>query len=386
MVLGDGEAFFKNRVDLVYSYPTESRFPSGTILDGELVWCSDRNMGFFLVFDALVMGGKRVWNLAFAERVLELGNCLVSDEALPPAQFAQGLHRQREPSKDAIVRVVLKRHFAVGELAVHKTCSFPQDGYIFTPTMMPHVFHLLVRKWQPRHQRGCNIRGEYDLVFECVLSSSNTWRPVAIRWDKTAGNAAAVDGRVRGALKNSLLVEGPTRLDFKGVATDPPAFQAARRCVMSRAQCVQAVEQGLAERTRDGPTGLEIFNRRKGAADLPCRGVVFDGDRLVAAASAFESFAEEGGGPRGTRRAFDCWRRLGQPEGGEPEGGGTQWANASLKIDGTLLVAFLLEGALRVSTRRRMDSEQALWAREWLAAYGAPGRFREGLTYAFEAV
>lgn len=58
----------------------------------------------------------------------------------------------------------------------------------------------------------------------------------------------------------------------------------------------------------------------------------------------------------------------------------------SFKVDGSLAIVFVWEGKLRVSTRRRMDSEQALWAESWLQANSAVSEFQPGWTYLFEVV
>ncbi|PNW75381.1 hypothetical protein CHLRE_12g524850v5, partial [Chlamydomonas reinhardtii] len=61
-------------------------------------------------------------------------------------------------------------------------------------------------------------------------------------------------------------------------------------------------------------------------------------------------------------------------------------AAASVKVDGSMVVAFVWAGQLRTATRRRMDSEQALWASEWLRAHAEVSAFRPGWTYVMEAV
>ena len=199
IVLGDGRVFFKNRVDFVYSYPIEPRLPGSSVLDGELVWCSDADRGYFLVFDALAVAGRRVWGLPLDERLAALRGLTESDEALPPAKFNEGMHRQRAPSEGAAVRVLLKRHFPPAQL--DSQCPYPQDGVVCTPVAMPYVTPLLVRKWQPAGKRACDLRGEHGLVYECVPARAGqavVWRPVAIRWDKAQGNAGEGRGGGQG--------------------------------------------------------------------------------------------------------------------------------------------------------------------------------------------
>lgn len=66
--------------------------------------------------------------------------------------------------------------------------------------------------------------------------------------------------------------------------------------------------------------------------------------------------------------------------------GGTGLDSASPKGDGSLIIAFMWQGHLLTAPRRRMDSEQALWAHDWLAAHLLPGALQPGWTYLFEAV
>ena len=56
-------------------------------------------------------------------------------------------------------------------------------------------------------------------------------------------------------------------------------------------------------------------------------------------------------------------------------------------MDGSLAIAFLWNGEIRVSTRRRMDSEQAVWAQSWLRDRpGLAAELQQGWTYLFEVV
>jgi hypothetical protein len=62
-------------------------------------------------------------------------------------------------------------------------------------------------------------------------------------------------------------------------------------------------------------------------------------------------------------------------------------ARATFKIDGSLIIAFLWQGQVHAATRRRMDSEQARWATDFLRARpSAAAAMQPGWTYLFEAV
>ena len=351
IVTASGKVYFKNRVDFVYTFPVDSSLPSDTILDGELVWHND-NGGYFFVFDALMVDGQRVWHLPLPKRLGSLG--WLSTQIPRSTVYISGLHRQRMPSMEAKVQVFLKQHYTVQAFQPNVS-SFPTDGLVFTPVAMPYVMPVLLRKWQPVHQRTLDIMADNDLVHECVFSGQ--WKPKAIRWDKTHGQGderiyyPCRDQELLCGLEEGFLHNLPRVPQPRPHLPPPP-----RRITMSKKECMHAVAQGLAEHTLDTATGLEIFNNRKGVSK-PCRGIVYEGERLVAA--AFEPF--ETSETATEQPASVC---------------------ASFKIDGTLVIAFLHHGAVCTTTRRRMDSEQALWAKTQID----PALLKEGWTYAFEAV
>ena len=57
---------------------------------------------------------------------------------------------------------------------------------------------------------------------------------------------------------------------------------------------------------------------------------------------------------------------------------------ASVKFDGSMVVAYMRHGVLHTNTKKRCDSQQAIWARKWLLDYA--GHLHDGMTYIFEAV
>ncbi|GLC36991.1 hypothetical protein PLESTM_000526200 [Pleodorina starrii] len=76
---GSGDAntaviYLLNRAGALYAFPVHtsgcSPLPAGTVLDGELVWLGGR--GFFLAFDALCLGGERLWRLPLRQRLAAL--------------------------------------------------------------------------------------------------------------------------------------------------------------------------------------------------------------------------------------------------------------------------------------------------------------------------
>lgn len=59
---------------------------------------------------------------------------------------------------------------------------------------------------------------------------------------------------------------------------------------------------------------------------------------------------------------------------------------ATMKYDGSLGIAFLWENDLKVTTKRRMDSEQATWAKQWINQHCDITKFEFGHTYMFEII
>ena len=59
---------------------------------------------------------------------------------------------------------------------------------------------------------------------------------------------------------------------------------------------------------------------------------------------------------------------------------------ATIKYDGSLGIAFLWNGEIMVTTRRRMDSQQAIWAKHWINDYCKLSEFQAGYTYLFEII
>ena len=59
---------------------------------------------------------------------------------------------------------------------------------------------------------------------------------------------------------------------------------------------------------------------------------------------------------------------------------------ATIKFDGSLGIAFLWKGEVMVTTRRRMDSKQAIWAKQWIKDHCNLTEFQAGHTYLFEII
>ena len=261
MVMEDGGVYFKNRVGFVYEFPLSNPLPPATILDGELVWCAEG--GVFLAFDAVVLGGVRVWALPLDQRLAALSaHLLDTDEALTATAYTRGTHRQRARAGGS-VQVLRKRHHRSVEDAMKSEPPFPSDGLVFTPRAMPYVLlPLLLRKWQPWRKRAVDLMGRYNLVYECCLNAKGRWTPSAIRWDKTHGSKGESIG---GPCADESFFDGPDLVDFLGLtATMLAVSPCCGRTVMSKAQCLEAVEAGRL--SKSGQKRATTYVARGGAA------------------------------------------------------------------------------------------------------------------------
>ena len=78
---------------------------------------------------------------------------------------------------------------------------------------------------------------------------------------------------------------------------------------------------------------------------------------------------------------YKCKRTVSPKQVGIPS---TALVRASVKLDGSMIVACMRHGVLHMNTKKRVDSQQAIWARQWLMDYA--GQLEEGNSYIFEAV
>ena len=59
---------------------------------------------------------------------------------------------------------------------------------------------------------------------------------------------------------------------------------------------------------------------------------------------------------------------------------------ATIKYDGSLGLSFIWNGEIMVSTRQRVDSVQAIWAKQWIKDHCNLTKFQAGYTYLFEII
>eukprot|EP00397_Hematodinium_sp_SG-2012_P003562 GEMP01003570.1.p1 GENE.GEMP01003570.1~~GEMP01003570.1.p1 ORF type:complete len:1189 (+),score=196.43 GEMP01003570.1:156-3722(+) len=160
-------------------------------------------------------------------------------------------------------------------------------------------------------------------------------------------------------------------LDIQRVSKPPHPARRNFDELYSTISSLEAV--GKVEKIVDDETGLEVFNCAKNAAgpESPvevrmCRGLVLHPPSQTIVATPFVRF-------------FD--------DNGDTKAGGkinTENVLGTMKLDGSLIIAFQWNAVIMTTTRRRMDSAQSLWARDWLRGRGVS--LRSGWTYLFEAL
>ncbi|KAL4424357.1 hypothetical protein ABPG75_001658 [Micractinium tetrahymenae] len=265
------------------------------------------------------------------------------------------------------------------------------------------------------------------------------WQPCSIRWDKRSSNQpsaieatgrSAVEGRyltlpmLVGAVRETqqALAASPPDAPQAAAGSEAPAHPARSMPFAALLAAVSAeVEAGTVELTVDSTSGLHIYCYRqslgppRSAVAAMCRGLVLHPASHTVVASPFTRFDELGQTSAAAAAAAASTRlspRPGSSVGGssgreeEEEGSGAALpgspadqenlamyasssgrpASASLKLDGSLITAFLWDSQPQAATRRRMDSEQALWARDWLRQHLRPEALQPGWTYLFEAL
>ncbi|KAJ9504850.1 hypothetical protein QJQ45_030446 [Haematococcus lacustris] len=161
------------------------------------------------------------------------------------------------------------------------------------------------------------------------------------------------------------------------------------------ALALAAVQCGSVEVSSDPDTGLQVFNYLAAAspgssqAEQLCRGLVLHPDSQTLVATPFPRFAAERqlDSPPCTVTRAAATAVAPPPPAGQPSSPAAAAVRAAVKVDGSLIIAFLWQGQVHACTRRRMTSEQAVWAQGQLRANPAfVAHAQPGWTYLFEAV
>eukprot|EP00966_Prymnesium_polylepis_P303224 7004233-Prymnesium_polylepis.1 len=199
-------------------------------------------------------------------------------------------------------------------------------------------------------------------------------------------NGSATVRTAEGVMRHSLLRNAaqlqkalPTLISSVAIHSDTPqrplivhpALAIPFSQLVSRIAAAEA--EGLVERNCIPSTSLYVLNSTVGPMGeggsldsmilALCRGLVISSDAVVAA--PFCRFDHH-----------DVLTLI------DPD----EMVQATEKLDGSLIIAFMWEGRIVTCTKRRADSEQSMWARAWLQKQGLTDRMVAGDTYLFEAV
>ncbi|KAJ9532467.1 hypothetical protein QJQ45_010509 [Haematococcus lacustris] len=157
------------------------------------------------------------------------------------------------------------------------------------------------------------------------------------------------------------------------------------------ALALAAVQCGSVEVSSDPDTGLQVFNYLAAAspgssqAGQLCRGLVLHPDSQTLVATPFRRFAVER--RLASSHAPSTVLKAAATALAPPPVGQTSSVRAAVKVDGSLVIAFLWQGQVHACMRHCMTSEQAVWAQGHLRANPAfVAHAQPGWTYLFEAV
>ena len=241
-----------------------------------------------------------------------------------------------------------------------------------------------------RHKQPLR-HGKSAASFTRKAAAKVHWQPLSVRWDKARGNG---NDALRTLFSWYKRYEAAHRkiIDIKAhipSLVKPSVFTHPARLmpfaeVYFRAN--EAVKDGTVEKWVDpAGSGIEIFNYISAENDVDtlgstvaqnmCRGLVLHPKSSSVLATPFVRFRPE------------LKTSLASSEAAATNAGKTkETLTASMKIDGSLVIAFVFCGNVLTATRRRMDSEQALWASSWIESNGVGAHLEAGWTYMFESV
>mgnify|MGYP002803881544 CR=1 FL=1 len=415
----------------------DDKLPVNTVLDGELLPSTSISdihtkvskflcTSVFLVFDALAISGDILWMWPFTVRQESLQKLSLSKDITAVMEQVctdsklQSVYEENSPKK-LLVNCVLKEHTPsvpddvlkfLGAVSQH---SYPCDGLIFTPNTA-YVFgpDPLLFKWQSEDSIHCDIllddlkfgkrecaadlfhhhtslqkRGnvisfhgsdEFSLhgreVLECQWNKLHkAWDPLFVRRDKSLPNSKETIDHVETICQQPYSKEYFTA-DLTNLSENYEEIKSSQTPVNHPlvgysfdelyVKLTELVSVGYVEKTIDSDTQLEILNYsisvRNPLISL-CRGLVLHPDSKTIVTKPFVRFFED-----------------------VEEFNPNELVEATIKYDGTLGIAFVWEDEVRVTTRRRMNSEQALWAKQWINGHCNLTMFQSGYTYLFEII
>ena len=343
-----GNVFGIDRKHSVVQFNDEGyKLPHNSLIDGELM-----EDGRFLCFDCLILEKERVWTIpSIMERFEKL------KRALPKYN-----------------RIQMKKYREIGDIAIlHNSQSkFATDGLIFVPKYCHYCFGYddLCFKWKPRELLTADMMVENEL-WECRFED-NEWVKYRQRHDKMTANSKALIQEME-ALHRSRSLMTQAELTSYGLQSLKNQEKREFECRFVEHPLRVSFDMKMVEREvekknlliSEETKGLRVVTYADNADNTQfinsVRGIVIDSDDKIVSTNVVRFFE---------KRNFD-----------ESEN-----VIASLKLDGSFITFFLHQDELVVCSKRRMDSEQSIWARAYLEGKNVKEKLHKGWNYMAEAM
>ena len=428
----EDNTYLRDRSGNIYSCNIYNSIPSNTILDGELVKIDD--IEYYFVFDVLSYKNNKTWHMPLKDRLQIIKwNISVSTDKEKP----------KDITKSNTIILIDKQYYPLNNdlssfFEQHINQWYPTDGIIFT--LSCYIFgndeHLI--RWQSLVK--ITVDEKYNgLIYELSLNLlDGNWIRTKKRFDKSTENHPSIkqnyeimiekrervivlseerDYDVYYKLKNISLydIKETIKKMSKENPKNPEIFQKSVQYTLDTMSLIRAfknrilkdqtsyfeyrrsispifiytdlkdrkynfgvqlfirnikelVNKGYIEENIDETTQLSIFNYKKNFKHLDhkhlvCRGLVIYLPTNKIVAWPISGFC----GYKDTPKTDDI-------------------VEATIKMDGSLVIVFIWKNELQVTTRRRMNSEQAIWAKKWLINNVNIRIFKPDHTYMFECI
>ena len=423
---GSTVAYTMTRDDFFRSVSIE--MPENTVFDVEQM-----QDGTFLIFDVLAVAGRPVWHKSLDSRIEEV-------HALP---LTQGLSiKQHHPLSDT--------QSLLGQRDIFDTYKI--DGLVFTPNSSYCFDGAVpLFKLQRRHEISFDLDANQVQKWSYISGRAVDYKFTRFRSDVIDGvevhtcNQVRVKVNVTGAPKeiDGIAVcvfegvdytnddDGEVTLRFQHVRYDKRTSNADSTIESQLKLCVFPLDLSSFVPQLGG--GMEVATSAAGVSRSmphPAKSMAFDElERLLASSSEFNQVTDDESGltvvntysnrvdPMGIARGlvldrgskevvavsfprfypYDFFREFkprnddGDAAQKKSKGSGTSSStivHASIKMDGSMIMAYIRHGRLYTNTKRRHCSEQAHWAKAWLTLHleSSGVVLNEGWTYVLEEI
>eukprot|EP00026_Physarum_polycephalum_P001247 Phypoly_transcript_01248.p1 GENE.Phypoly_transcript_01248~~Phypoly_transcript_01248.p1 ORF type:complete len:1053 (+),score=118.16 Phypoly_transcript_01248:360-3518(+) len=368
------------------------QIPPNTILDGELVQIDGRKI--FIMFDLLCLEGAVMWDLPFSIRQSKLKSIssLSTSSQLPlddlPAHSVWVVAKEYYPSTiETIANLLSVKPW------------FPVDGLIFTHPM-GYVFgkDYMLFKWQPLDKIRCEVLSPLVPLLDLAMfphqsrvhrdpklsvhvyewnNALQLWQVISVRTDKQTGNSLKVIQELTEICRCPFPLFGFINLNKTAQGAEHEAHQKSTSrnnyrtiremdfdTLLQTALSLQ--QEDKITHFFDPETELDIFNYKIQSEQTQLfRGLVLHTATKTVVTTPFTNFCSHEN---------------------EREVDPNEIVEVFEKIDGSLGIGFLWQGKIYVATRKRLDSEQSIWATEWIRKNTDTSVMQEGWTYLFEIV